>query len=343
MHCRLLVPGLSPLAAALSQPPPGLAALSRYGEVAASPEREAANWLCRAFGVEQQQDVPAAPYALLGDGGTPGGGYWLRADPVTVRLMRNRLVLFANVEDALSAGEAAQFIEALNRHFAAEGLCFSAPHPRRWYLRLPALPALRTRSLAEAEGRDIRHFLPAGEDGARWRKRLNEAQMLLHAHPLNAAREAAGKPPVNSIWPWGGGTLSRPLGAPCDRLYGNDPLARGLAISAGIPHAPLPPAFPQKAEPDDAPLFVVENLGDTMRQEAARGTALERLDRDWLAPAVAALRRGSIGRLTVIAPGERGAVEITLSRPDLWKFWRRGTARLLNNPETSRSATDKHG
>ncbi len=329
MHCRLLLPDLPPLVAATPQLPPGLAALSRYGQVTASPECEAASWLCRAFGAERQQDVPAAPYALLGDGGTPGSGYWLRADPVAVQLMRNRLVLLAGGAAAPSGEEAAQFVETLNRHFAADGLCFSAPHPWRWYLRLPAAPALRTHSLAEAEGRDIRHFLPAGEDGARWRKRLNEAQMLLHAHPLNAAREAAGKPPVNSIWPWGGGTLSQPLAAPCDRLYGDDPLARGLAIAAAIPHAPLPPAFPQNPEPAAAPLFVMENLGDTMRQDAARKDALERLDRDWLAPAVAALRRGNIGRLTVIAPGERGAIEITLTRPDLWKFWRRGTQRLL--------------
>lgn len=332
MHCRLLVPDWLPPALPPARLPAGLAALSKYGRITASPGRETASWLCRAFGVERQQDLPLAPHALLGDGGTPGTDYWLHADPVAVQLMRNQLILLAGDEATPSAEETAQFVAALNRHFAADGLHFCAPHPQRWYLRLPAAPALRTRPLGEVHGRDIRHFLPAGEDGAHWHKLLNEAQMLLHAHPLNAAREAAGKLPVNSIWPWGGGILAQRLSAPCDRLYANDPLARGLAIAAGIPHAPLPSRFPESGGPTAAsPLFVMENLGDTMRQSVARDANLERLDRDWLAPAVAALRRGIIRRLTLVAPGDHASVEITLTRPDLWKFWRRGST-ILKQP-----------
>ena len=36
---------------------------------------------------------------------------------------------------------------------------------------------------------------------------MNEAQMILHTHPVNAEREARGMPAVNSVWLWGGGTL----------------------------------------------------------------------------------------------------------------------------------------
>jgi hypothetical protein len=42
---------------------------------------------------------------------------------------------------------------------------------------------------------------------APWRHAINEAQMVLHAHPVNQARQAAGQPVVNSLWPWGGGRL----------------------------------------------------------------------------------------------------------------------------------------
>lgn len=324
MHCRLLAPDLSSLDPPPARLPPGLAALLKFGR-AESMTGDPNAWLCLAFGVERRLDIPLAPYALLGEGGTPGSGYWLRADPVSVQLMRNRLVLLAGDEAAPSAEEAEQFVAALNRHFAPEGLLFSAPHPRRWYLRLPEAPALHTHSLAEVHGRDIRHFLPEGDDGARWRRLLNEAQILLHAHPLNAAREAAGALPINSIWPWGGGTLSQDLSAPCDRVYADDPLARGLAIAAGISHAPLPSKLPENSGlAGDAPLFVMENLGDTM----ARDAALERFDRAWLMPAVTAVRRGAIRRLTLIAGGETATATVTLTRADLWKFWRRGTAAL---------------
>jgi len=329
MHCRLLVPNLIPSAMPgmpLRQVlPEGLATLLKFGLVTKTAGNEMADWLCAAFGVERQQDNPVAPFALLGDDGLPGDGYWLRADPVTVRLMRNQLILFADSANAPSAAEAAEFVAALNRHFAPDGLHFSAPHPHRWYLRLPAVPKLHTHSLARANGRNIQHFLPSGEESAPWRKLLNEAQMLLHQHPLNAAREAAGLLPVNSIWLWGGGTLSARLSAPCNRLYADDPLARGLALAAGIPTAPLPPALPEnEGKMTGATLFVAHHLRDTMWQEEAWRIGLERLDEEWLAPATNALRQGKLQRLTLIAPGESATADLTLTRSDLWKIWRRG-------------------
>lgn len=329
MHCRLLVPNLLPSAKpgvpVPQTTPEGLAILLKYGQLAKTPGIDAADWLCAAFGVAPQQDLPVAPCALLGEGGTPGDSYWLRADPVTIRLMRNQLVLIAGSASAPSEEEAAELVAALNRHFAPDGLQFSAPHPRRWYLRLPAAPRLRTHSLAEANGRNIQPFLPAGEDGAAWRKLLNEAQILLHQHPLNQARENAGRLPLNSIWLWGGGTLPAHLSAPCARLYADDPLARGLASAAGIPAAPLPPVLPENEGKIGASfLFVAEHLRDTMWQETDWLNGLERLDREWLVPATSALRQGRLERLTLIAPGESAGIELTLTRSNLWKAWRRG-------------------
>jgi len=328
MHCRLLVPNLLPSAmpnVPLHQVlPEGLATLLKYGLITKTAGNEMADWLCAAFAVERQQDNPIAPFALLGDDGIPGESYWLRADPVTIRLMRNQLVLLAD-SAAPSAAEAAEFVDALNQHFAPDGLQFSAPHPHRWYLRLPAAPRLHTHGLAQANGRNIQHFLPSGEESARWRKLLNETQMLLHQHPLNVAREAEGRLPVNSVWLWGGGTLPARLSAPCSRVYADDPLARGLAIAAGIPATVLPPALPEnEGKMSGAPLFVAPHLRDTMWQGEAWRICLERLDREWLSPATNALRQGKLQRFTLIAPNESATVELTLTRSDLWKIWRRG-------------------
>ena len=44
-------------------------------------------------------------------------------------------------------------------------------------------------------------------EGRRWRALLSEAQVVLHNHPLNAQRVAAGLAPVNSLWFWGAGAL----------------------------------------------------------------------------------------------------------------------------------------
>ena len=43
---------------------------------------------------------------------------------------------------------------------------------------------------------------------------LNEVQVLLHQHPLNAARQTRGLPPVNSVWFWGAGRLPAPGPSP---------------------------------------------------------------------------------------------------------------------------------
>ena len=47
----------------------------------------------------------------------------------------------------------------------------------------------------------------SGEGAERWRALLNESQIVLHNHPINAVREARGAVAVNSLWFWGAGTL----------------------------------------------------------------------------------------------------------------------------------------
>lgn len=331
MHFRLLIPDLLPPDAAPHGPRlPALDALLAHGKFLAEPEGDMESWLCRAFDVDKQADWPAAPLSLLADGGIPGRDYWLRVDPVSVQLMRNQLVLFAGDDIAPSAGEATELCAALNRHFSDADVHFSAPHPRRWYLRLPKAPDLLTHPLAQVNGRDIRNFLPCGADGTDFRKLLNEAQMLLHAHPLNAAREAAALPPINSIWPWGGGTLPESVARPYTQVFADDTLARGLALAAGATCHALPADAAACLQAGNGDLLVVLDAlrGATPQGLPARQAQLARLEADWFAPLKLALRRGTIQRLSLIAPG---AASITLRRLDLlvpagvWKFWRRNT------------------
>ena len=324
MHFRLLIPDLLAPHSAL----PALDALLAHGKSLAEPEGDMESWLCRAFDVDKQTDWPAAPFSLLADGGIPGSDYWMRVDPVSVQLMRNQLVLFAGDDITPSAVEAAELCAALNRHFSSDAVHFSAPHPRRWYLRLPKAPDLLTHPLAQVNGRDIRNFLPCGTDGTDFRKLLNEAQMLLHAHPLNTAREATGLPPINSVWPWGGGVLPESVARPYTQVFADETLARGLALAAGAVSHALPAGADACLQTGNGDLLVVL---DALRDAAplgipARQAQLARLEADWFAPLKLALRRGTIQRLTLIAPG---AASITLRRLDLLvpagigKLWRR--------------------
>lgn len=114
-------------------------------------------WLCDAFGAGA-----VAPVTWRADGGQPGSAYWLRADPVHLALRGSEVILHPLA--SLTADEAGQLCETLNRHFAHDKLHFLAPHPQRWYLRLEQAPNIETHTLAQAAGRDIRHYLPYGQD-----------------------------------------------------------------------------------------------------------------------------------------------------------------------------------
>ena len=50
--------------------------------------------------------------------------------------------------------------------------------------------------------------------------------------------------------------------------------------------------------------------------------ALQRLESNWFAPLLAALKEGKIKRLTLTAFGEAWMYEVTMQRGALWRFWR---------------------
>jgi len=205
------------------------------------------NLLCESFGVPCAADAPIAPISAAFDG--LAAGCWLRADPVNLNLQRDRLLL-AGVQ--VSSDEATALCASLNVHFAGQGMEFFAPHPQRWYVRLDTLPQMRTTPFSQVIGGDVRRVLPSGADAARWHQLFNEIQMLLHAHPLNEAREARSELPINSVWFWGGGcdrangsmrSSGEPVGLPLAGALLMQPLANGLGEQT-TPAKPLVMAKP---------------------------------------------------------------------------------------------------
>ncbi|NDY90098.1 hypothetical protein [Ideonella livida] len=85
----------------------------------------------------------------------------------------------------------------------------------RWYLGHPLLAALPTASPDRVAGRNVDLWLDApasARPALRALRRLQaEVQMLLHAHPVNQAREARGQPALNSFWLSGTGDPALPL------------------------------------------------------------------------------------------------------------------------------------
>lgn len=277
-------------------------------------------WLCTAFGVDE---LAIAALTLQADGVPAGQAYWLRADPVHIRLQREQMILQADVVP--SAEEAAQLCASLNAHFAADGLRFFAPHPRRWYVQLAQAPAMQTRPLAQVIGRNVQAHLPAGRDALHWHAIFNEIQMLLFSHAVNQAREERGEPAINSVWLWGGGVAPLALSRPYAEVGGDSELAAAFAKAANIPAVLLPDgAHMNVGAAGGDVLLVWEGLQAALQRGdvAAWRASLLRFEQCCLVPLLAALATGDIGQITVDVPGEGGARRYRLGRAALWKLWR---------------------
>jgi len=284
-------------------------------------------WLLDAFAVAKQTDWPAAPYSLIADGGQPGGAWWLRADPVTLRADQQTVLLSDAVLADVSHEEAVALTASLNAHFEAVGLSFHPLQPSRWYARVDSDPEMTAVPTAEVRGRPVIESLPAGPQGGRWRAILNEIQMVLHEHPINAAREARGAATVNGLWLWGAGRLADPPRSAYQRVTSDSPIATGLTLAAGKRHARLPASGREWLERSGRSGVEAVVL-DALREATAHGdksawrNSLATLERDWFAPLLDALRAGRIGMITLWAPAAMHTLESETTRQDLRRFWR---------------------
>jgi len=290
-------------------------------------------WLCRAFNVVKQQDWPVAPITLAADGAeelTAGDEYWIRADPVHLHIERDKILLADSRVFPVSAQEADQLTELLNRHFAASGqqeMIFLPLRPDRWYMRgMKTLPA-KTHLLGEVANKGINELLPFGENSGLWRGLFNETQMVLHEHPLNQLREARGEPAINSVWFWGGGSMPRSVAAPYTYVWSNNILANALALAAGIDHAQLPPGGQgcgRSAVSGDQ-LVVLDALQGKARYADAYGwrESLRNLEQNWFEPLLEMLKQGRIDQLVLTVISETKTKNFTARSGDLRKFWRK--------------------
>jgi hypothetical protein len=325
MQLTLLLPGLLWPRRALEDivfdlSAPALSLMLGRGRVRWQPTTTAHTWLAHAWGLD---NAPLAALRRLGEAGEPRDAHWLCLDPVHLRLEEWSLVPDDPSRLALTAEEDAALREAAAPLFAKWGT-LSARRPGCWYLECASAPALMTMPLSEAIGRPVDPALPGGNDGVPWRRQLAEAQTLLHDHPVNVARKAAGKPTVNSLWPWGGGRLiAKPApAAPWEAVYGNDPVLAGLAVLADIAPEPLPERFAPL--PARHLVLVDELIAPAQTHDAlAWREALVQLDDRLLAPALLALRAGQLRQVRLVAFGGEATLDITFARSDSWRFWRR--------------------
>lgn len=270
----------------------------RRGGFVELPALDQADLLAHAFHLDRGSLAPA-PLHYLGMTGQEPEGYCLFAYPVYLHARREQLILMTGPEFELSDGEAESVLESLRAHFPEWRIERTAD--AMWFIIVDDDPDLDTTPLQYVLGENINDHLPRGGDAMAWHRILNELQMLLFDCEVNRDREAAGQPPVNSLWFWGGGRLPAAPAHSWRRLVTNDPVAYGLGRRAGIETrwvdgAPAHEASGNATVTEPGTLWVVS-------RPAEPETPASVISREQWRTLRASLRRGRLEKLVLIEPG----------------------------------------
>lgn len=275
-------------------------------------------------------DCPVGPVTALADGLSPQPDqYWIRMDPVHLVPRQAELLLMDASYFPLDMAEAEALLGALAAHFSALGWQCHAARPERWYVRLPQPLSIRNTPLPLAVGQSVNEAMATGRDARRWHVLLNEAQMLLHEHPVNRVREEMGLPVINSVWFWGGGTLPTIPATPWQYLWSDDPLLQALARASAVPAANFPdePSLWVRDLPEGTHLLVYSGPFD-------EGESFVRFEAQCVLPLTNALKQGRLDRLSVlagVAEPDPNAPVLMLNRQESGRWWRR-SKRFLATP-----------
>jgi hypothetical protein len=287
---------------------------------------DATSWLCQRFGLARGPDWSIAPILANAAGQAGRHPAWLCADPVHVEIRPSGIKVVPAAVLALTDAQSAALVSALDQHFARCGVRVVAFERDRWLINAPGSIALDTAPL-DAAG-NTRLVTVRGRDAPRWNAFLTEAQMLLHAHPVNAAREARGELPINSVHLWGGGSVSEVALQPTDSLAAaDDRLVTALCKAAGVE------MFADAAQ-------LIERLqtlprGSALVVGAAAGPlhqAVAAIAHDWLQPALQALKYRSLDQVHLLWADATGLIDHSLTRGAFWRFW-----EALRGPAAARA------
>lgn len=275
-------------------------------------------WLLAGAGLEGDvlRRFAAGPCARAADSDEVPALTWARAEPVHLLTAIDHLQLAAPVPQPLEPAESAELIDTLNRHLAGSGFRLHARPRSGWLCECPPGLEFTVPEPAAAIGRNLRELLPSGRDGARIRSLVNELQMVLHEHPVNGRRAAAGRATVNSVWLWGAGVAGSPRGTTADVLLTDDDWLAGLWRLHGG-RVGQAGGLARAAGEEDA------NLRVAIAPPASGRTAAEdlrELETAVFEPARAALAAGRTGRISL----HTGREVLEIGAGARWAFWRRG-------------------
>ena len=212
-------------------------------------------WLTRADLVVQDEPQEILPRVLRaislpattdglaalrfwGQTGDCPNGWIAAADPVHIEAGLDDLRLHCLWPDEWQDRELRLLFDELRCALADDDTLDFVRIGARGYLRGDTPMPTALLSPTSINGRDLRDRLPADPTSASYHRLLSEIQMILHNSPVNQQRAEQGKRAINSLWIWGGGTVSPHQSRDIPPLFADDAVFRGYWHSSrGATHA----------------------------------------------------------------------------------------------------------
>lgn len=249
-------------------------------------------------------------------------GYLYRADPVHYKAESDHAILLGPELLALQHDETQQLVEAFNQHFAEDNIELLADDLGHWYLRVSELRQLQCQPLDYALGRDIKHFMPSGDDALWWRRIVNEAQMLFFPHAVNQQREERGQLTINGLWLWDQAlpevaTTEEPV--TYNNVFSDHVLANCMATHAGYKTDTLQ-SFSSQTEFSGNTLVVIDDLYAAVcyGDQQAWLEALEVFCEEFFNPLFECLTASQIKQLNIYSADGR---KFSLNSRFRYQFW----------------------
>lgn len=297
------------------------------------PLQETETWLCKEFNIARQHgNWPIAPLMLHADAPDlikTSKDFWIRADPVHLRIEQNHIMLADSQAFQISQEEAEQIAQDLNNNLDNYDFSFLPLQPDRWYIQTPRMPKIHTCTLSQVTCQNINNFLPTGDESITWHKIFNEIQMLLHEHAVNQARESRGELMINSVWFWGGGNMPQSIQSPYTHIWSDNDFARALSLASNTSCSKLSTSATEWLSSHISSnhlsnhLVILDALHGKAKYRNAYGwrETLKNMEQNWFSPLYTALKEGKINQINIVTLNENTSCNFVIQRTDLWKFW----------------------
>jgi len=300
-------------------------------------------WIARRLGLASGTAPGFATSSMRGYGLDPGDGTWFIVNPAHIQIAHSHLMMGDTRHLDLREDEARALFDS------ARACCEDAGHallygaPDTWFLRADTWDGIQTASPDAAVGMNLTDWVPAGAQARAFRKLQNEVQVSWYTAPVNAAREARGQAPINSIWPWGASSVA---GEHALKLVARaaGKLAPQPAVATYATPGWLTALADRRLDSLDGVAGLIADGGaDKGRLLVCGNAAAAAIAADWhtwlqeihtleqtlFAPLLAAVRTGRIKALRLVLSHRDGHLETTTTPMAQRKFWRRPTLEHL--------------